>query len=223
MIKAIFLKEYIKIRWFWLSLLGMNVVLMAYIFVEIHHLFKMDHAELVWYRVLHLGQIPYMHFKFVPAITGLLIGCSQFLPEMESNRLRLSLHLPMKTQWLIIGHIVAGLSGLCLILFVDMVLLGGIMNKYFPSGAVVDALVTALPWVLAGVAAYLGTSLAMLEPGFRHKVYNSIVATGITGLFLFSAPTSAYVQIIPVLITPLLLLVLAILLPAYRYRFRKVN
>ncbi|MCG8334702.1 MAG: hypothetical protein MJE63_09305, partial [Proteobacteria bacterium] len=101
MLKSVFFKEYLKIRWLFFTLAALNLVLMIYIFIDTRQLFIMDHAEMVWYRVLHLGQIHYDDLKYAPIATGIVLAFIQYLPEMMGERLRLSLHLPVSPHRLI--------------------------------------------------------------------------------------------------------------------------
>jgi hypothetical protein len=223
MLRSIFFKEYLKIRWPWLTLIALHGMLMAYIFIETRHLFAMDHAEMVWYRVLHLGQIHYQHLKYAPAVTGLLLACIQYLPEMTGERLRLSLHLPVSPHRLIMAHIVVGLTAVGLATALDLVALALITARFFPTEAVWTTLLTALPWSMAGVAAYLGVTLGLLEPGYKSKLFNMAMAVGVVGLFLYPAEPGGYLHLLLRLSLPVVLMIPAVLLPAYRFRYRKMS
>ena len=73
------------------------------------------------------------------------------------------------------------------------------------------------------LTAYLGLTLALLEPTYRLKAYHLAVAAGVAGLFLLPATPGGYSPITPILAVPLLLLIPAVLLPAYRFRYRRVS
>lgn len=223
MIKSIFYKELLKIRWPLLTLIGLNIALMAYIYVDARHLFAMDHAEIVWYRVMHLGQVHYEILKYAPLLTGTLLGCMQYLPEMVGERLRLSLHLPVSTHRLILAHVLVGLTAVGLTVGLDLIALALITARYFPMEAVTTAFWTALPWCLAGLAAYMGVTLGLLDPGFKHKIFNMVIAAGAAGLFLYPAEPGGYNHALIILWAPLLLMIPAVLLPAYRFRFRRAT
>ncbi len=223
MLRPIFYKEFIKIRWPWLTLAVLNSLLLGYIFLETRHLFTMDHAEIVWYRVIHLGQAHYLHLKYAPALTGLLLAVFQYLPEMTGERLKLSLHLPVSPHLVILAHVCAGFFSLGVILAVDMLGLAALTAVYFPAEVVATSLWTAFPWCLAGVAVYLGCTLALLEPGYFFKLFNLAVGAGVAGLFLAPADPGAYVPAVGLLALLLALMIPAVLLPAYRFRYRRVS
>jgi hypothetical protein len=223
MIYPIFYKEWIKIRWAWATVLALNGLLMAYIYLETRHLFAMDHAEIVWYRVLHLDQVHYAHLKYAPVATGLLLAVIQYLPETIGERLRLSLHLPVSPHRLVLAHILVGLTAVGLVVALDLAALALITVRFFPAEAVSTALKTALPWTLAGPAAYLGVTLGLLEPRYRLKMFNLTVAAGVAGLFLFPAAPGGYARLLPGLAVFVLLMIPSVLLPAYRFRYRRVS
>jgi hypothetical protein len=190
--------------------------------VETRHLFVADHAEVVWYRVINLGQIHFSHLKYAPVITGIVLACIQYLPEMIGERLRLSLHLPVSPHRLILAHIFVGLTAVGVVIVFNLAALWLITVSFFPVEVTIIALYTALPWCLAGMAAYLGGTLGLLEPGYRLKSFNVAVAAGVTGLFLHSAEPGGYAYLLFKLLIPVLLMIPAVLLPAYRYRYRRV-
>lgn len=223
MLGSIFYKEFLKIRWIWLTLAALNAMLMAYVFIETRWLFAMDHAEIVWYRVIHLGHLHYGLMQYAPAVTGLLTACFQYFPEMAGERLRLSLHLPVSPHRLVLAHVLVGLAAMAVIIGLDMVLLALVTARYFPVESVIVALYTALPWALAGLAAYVGVTFGLLEPNYRHKLFNLVVAAGIVGLFLRPAEQGAYSHVLAAIIAPILIMVPAVLLPAYHFRFRRVS
>ncbi len=223
MLNAIFFKEVIKIRWPWLTVLLFNGLLMAYIYIATRNLFIMDHAEMVWYQVLHLGQIHYGHLQYAPVMTGLLVGCIQYLPEMWGERLRLSLHLPISPHLLILGHVLVGLTAVLVIILLDLTALALITARYFPAEAVTSALITALPWGMAGVAAYLGVTLGLLEPSYKMKLFNMGISACVAGTFLYAAEPGGYLYALIYLSLPVMLMIPAVLLPAYRFRYRRVT
>jgi hypothetical protein len=222
-LRAIFYKEYLKIRWLFLALLVLNALLAAYVYVDIRHLFVMDHAEMVWYRVVHIGREPYGVLRYALVVTGALTACIQYLPEMVGERLRLSLHLPVSPHALILAHVLVGAVAVGLASGLDLLSLAVIMSRYFPSEAVASALLTALPWGLGGLAAYLGVTLALLEPGSRRRVFNLAVAAGVLALFLRHEKPGAYGHVLIGLCVLICLMIPSVLLPGRHFRFRRVS
>ncbi len=223
MIRAIFRKEFFKIRHPSLLVFAAHICILLYIYVATRKLFILDHPEVVWYQVLHLGQIHFGLLKYIPLLSGILIACFQFLPEMWGERFRLSLHLPVPPAFVALAHLLVGLTVFCAMGLVDLCGLGLITGLFFPWQGIKVSLVTALPWTMAGASAYLGMALALLEPDFRLKAVNLIIAAGVTGLYLQSVDPGAYGPSLVLLIVPLALMIPAVLLPVFRFRYRKVG
>nr|WP_319392290.1 hypothetical protein [uncultured Desulfobacter sp.] len=223
MIQAIFRKEFFKIRLLTLFTLAAHIAVLLFIYVSTRRLFILDHPEVVWYRVLHLGRIHYGLLKYIPLISGILIACFQFLPEMWGERFRLSLHLPVSPAFVALSHLVVGITVYCAMALVDLCGLGLITGLFFPWQGIKISLLTALPWTMAGAGAYLGMALALLEPDFRLKAVNLIIGAGVTGLYLQDVDPGAYSPSLVLLMVPLLLMMPAILLPVFRFRYRRVG
>ncbi len=221
MFASILHKEFIKLRAFWLAALALNACIIVYVLLEMLKLFRMDHAEVVWYRVIHLGQIYYEPFMYVMVITGIFLAFAQFFPEMKNHRFRISLHLPLAPHNIVLGHILVGLVAVVLILAVDVMALYIMTGLYFPSEIVHRSVFTVLPWALAGLSAYIGSTLVLLEPTWRLRIFNFVVSLGVTGLFLLPADPGAYAHILIPLFALVLFFAPSVLLPAYRFRYRK--
>ena len=223
MIQAIFRKEFFKIRLLTFLTLAAHMGILLYLYVASRRLFILDHPELVWYRVLHLGQIHYGLLKYIPLLSGILIACFQFLPEMWGERFRLSLHLPVPPAFVALAHLLVGLTVYCAMALADLFGLGLITRLFFPWQGIEISLLTALPWTMAGACAYLGMALTLLEPDFRLKAVNLIIGAGITGFYLETVDPGAYGPCLVLLIVPLALMIPAMLLPVFRFRYRRVG
>jgi hypothetical protein len=222
MIQAIFRKEFFKIRVMWLLVLIANLCLLIHIWICTRRLFILDHAEVVWYRVLQLEQIHFEHLKFAPLLSGILIACFQFLPEMWGERFRLSLHLPVSAGFVAMGHMLAGLFAYALVSLADLGGLWLITSIYFPAQGILVSLVTALPWIMAGICAYLGIALTLLEPDFRLKAVNLTLTAGMAGCYLINVQPGAFGPSLAALIVPLALMMPAVMVPVFRFRYRRM-
>jgi len=221
MIRSILLKEYLKLRAPFLAALSLNMAVAAYVYTSMHKLFLMDPAELIWYRIIHIGTVFYEPFIYIPALTGTLIAFAQYLPETRSHRFRISLHLPLPPHLVVMGHVFVGLGAVLSILALDILAIGVMTATRFPHEVVTRTLVTVLPWMLAGLTAYIGTTLALLEPTWRLKIINTVIAAGLTGMFLWHEMPGAYEHVLPWLLLLTLLFVPSVLYPAYRFRYRR--
>lgn len=214
-------KEWVKLRIFWLVAFGLNLSVIIYVFAAMRRLFRLDHAEVVWYRVIHLGQAFYEPMTYVPLFTGLFLAAAQFLPEMRNQRFRISLHLPTPAYLIVLGHVLAGLALLLIILCADCALLWSVVMSHFPHEIAVRALLTVLPWCLAGITGYLGGALVLLEPVWKLRVFNGLIAAGIAAMLLRPAVPGAYAPILLPMTLLVLLFMPSVLLPAYRFRYRR--
>ena len=223
LVRAVLYKEIVKMRIAWSVLFFFNAAFMGWLFVGVRQLFRLDHPEVVWYRVLHLGQAHYTAFRYVPLGVGVVFACLQFLPEMRDERMRLSLHLPASTNGVVLTHLAAGLAVLGVIYLFDVAALVCMTLHYFPDDVLATTLLTVAPWLLAGVIGYLGTTLALLEPGLKPRVFILAVTAGLASPMLAKVMPGAFAGALPIVACAVPLLLLASLLPAYHFRHRRVD
>ena len=98
MIKAIFYKEWIKMRCFYplsaLFLFGAT----AYALLRVQRVITFKGAAHVWEVMLEKEVVFIDILQYLPALLGVLLAVVQFVPEMAQKRLKLTLHLPFP-QW----------------------------------------------------------------------------------------------------------------------------
>ena len=98
---ALSYKEWMKTR----QILGIFLLIFAvavvYSIIDIRHDIRIDGADNVWYRYFFQGASVAPLFRWAPALAGLAVALSQFVPEMTNKRLKLTLHLPSgeRTRW----------------------------------------------------------------------------------------------------------------------------
>lgn len=222
MFKALLQKELLKLNKMGWIVLGFNMAVILYLYIRLNHLFTVEHAEMIWYRAFEIGTLHYDRVKYVMMLTGALLGLAQFVPEMIGHRFRLSLHLPLGENILVLLSLLPGLSVVVFMGLLDGLCLYGVLRVYFPAEGAMSALLTAVPWFFSGIVAYLGTALVILEPQLTRKwVYLSISA-GFVWIFFqgdgYESFNRAFAM--PALLS--LLFIPAVLVPANRYRNRRV-
>lgn len=222
-IAGVFYKESIKTRLCMAGLVAASLIWLGWLWLEVRHLFLLDHPEIVWYRVMDLGQMPHTSLAFLPVICGLVFCCCQFLPEMRDERLRISLHLPCGMAPLMLAHFLFGLLFLSLLSLLDILLLLLMLGQHFPAEAVKTALFTALPWFLAGLYAYLCMAYALLEPQRRARLTGIVLGFGLCTPLLLKVQPGALAPALPWLALPLPLLLVGLLLPAMNFRHRRID
>jgi hypothetical protein len=215
---ALVLKEWLKLRPALAVIVLGHLLFLSYLFLTIGHHFRIEHAEMLFYQANHIGRVFYEDLRYVPLVTGLVLALAQWMPEVMRGRLRLSLHLPIGLAPLILAHLVIGLGVLGALLALDMGVLALVIGTFFPVEFVFSALTTAAPWMLAGLAAYLGGALVLLEPDRRHQVANLLVAAGVVWLCHLSGQYGAYDRVVWGLAGVVALMVPAVMLPAHRFR-----
>lgn len=211
-------KEWLKLRPYYWFILSVNGLAMGYLFLDIRHLFQIEHAEMLYYQANRIGRVFYSDMQYLPLLTGVAISIAQFVPEVSKGRLRLSMHLPISLTVLSLSYLVIGLGVLALILAMDAMVLYVTISTYFPREFAASALGTALPWLIAGVIAYLGTTMTMLEPRRIRQVFNLVISVGLVWLCHMTVSFGAYDQAIWGLVFVTVLLVPASFLPLYRFR-----
>lgn len=220
LIGAIVLKEWLKLRWVWLGLLVLHLLVLAFLFLSLRHQFQVEHSEMIWYWAFELRRLLYESILFLPLLSGVVLAGAQFGPEMIGGRLRLSLHLPVRGDLLLLGWVGFGAALGALLAALDLVGLYWIVARYFPAEAAVSAVLTALPWFLGGWVAYFGATLMLLEPAPLRRVLYLGLAVAFLALLYRHRGYQEYDGIMPVMIGAALLFVPAVILPAHRYRHR---
>jgi len=184
MYKAIVYKEWIKLRWFLLIMLGITLAVHMKILIMLRSAVVAKGAYHLWYMAAVKQAVFYGDIMWLGPFVGLVAALVQFVPETGKRRLRILFHLPLPHNrslacMLGVGALSAGAlcggSALCLALS---------MGIYFPFEVVKSAMVTSAPWCLAAVPAYFGTVLAMVETAWWRKVVYGVVAFGLVLLMM---------------------------------------
>ncbi len=194
---AIFYKEAIKTKSMMLLLFTANMLYMTWNFIALRRLFMQDHSEVVWYRTVNLGQIPYDGMIFMPFVTAIIYGVFQFLQEMRDGRIRIALHAPYDSCLVVLLHALFGLCFLLVLFACNGVFLYLSMVHYYPPEVGLSALLTTAPWFIAGFYAYLGVAFVLLEPQPKRKFLAALTCFGLCiPLFLYKN-TGFYVNVLP--------------------------
>ena len=158
------------------------------------------------------------YFKYIPLLGGLIIGVAQYFPETINKRIKLTFHLPLKENNVLLMMHAFGL--VCLVLSFSL-LLGvfiTLSSIYFPSQMVIDSIVSVIPWFLAGLVAYFFVALIVLEPVWMYRLLYTMVAGFFVNIYIKSPVIAAYGPAIPGLLVLTILMSVALLFSAYRFR-----
>lgn len=184
---AIFYKEMIKMRYAALCIGLANILFVAWNTLLVRGLFIQEHSEVVWYRVMNLGQIPYESLWMLPIITAILFCCIQMLPEIRDGKIRIVLHAPCDSRLMLQFHLLFGMCFLIVLFMLDMGIMLYVLHYFFPLEAVQTASVTMLAWFLGGILCYIGCCFLLLEPQMKRRILIFFIFGGmILPLFLYS-------------------------------------
>lgn len=218
MIKAIFYKEWIKMRWFCLVAALFLAGFTAYALLRVQRVITFKGAAHIWEVMLEKEVVFIDILQYLPVLLGVLLALVQFIPEMTHKRLKLTLHLPFPQRKMILLMMGVGLAALAVLSAVQAFVLWCYFHTLLAPELVSRILLTSLPWYLAGLALYPLAAWVCLEPTWRRRVVDILVAVGVCRLFFLSETPQAYDGMLPWLLALLLCVLFFPLLSVYRFK-----
>ena len=218
MIKAIFYKEWIKMRWFCLVAALFLAGFTAYALLRVQRVITFKGAANIWEVMLEKEVVFIDILQYLPVLLGVLLALVQFIPEMTHKRLKLTLHLPFPQRKMILLMMGVGLAALAVLSAVQAFVLWCYFHTLLAPELVSRILLTSLPWYLAGLALYPLAAWVCLEPTWRRRVADILVAVGVCRLFFLSETPQAYDGMLPWLLALLLCVLFFPLLSVYRFK-----
>ena len=197
MIKAIFYKEWIKMRWFCLVAALFLAGFTAYALLRVQRVITFKGAAHIWEVMLEKEVVFIDILQYLPVLLGVLLALVQFIPEMTHKRLKLTLHLPFPQRKMILLMMGVGLAALAVLSAVQAFVLWCYFHTLLAPELVSRILLTSLPWYLAGLALYPLAAWVCLEPTWRRRVADILVAVGVCRLFFLSETPQAYDGMLP--------------------------
>lgn len=216
--KSVFYKEWLKIRWFIVGYTLLGILCIAYLFLALKHNFTFSGGKNVWNSALFQGYQFYSLLKFVPLAGGLIIAFAQYLPETVNRRLKLTFHLPLAGNRALLLMQAFGAGSLLVSFLTFFGLFTGFSLIYFPIEMVTDGIITILPWLLAGFAAYFMVALIVLEPNRIFRLCYSLVGGFFLTIYFTSEGTADYSHANSGLFILTALLSIVFVFSAYRLR-----
>ncbi len=212
MYKSLAYKEWLKVRWFALVAFGLEVIALIYIFTNLRATIEFNSAFDIWNVIIFRNFMFFEPIKYIPVFVGLMVGLSQYLPEILDMKLKLTLHLPLKENYIFLFLNLFG-TLLLLALFIPIILIIVVVSiSIFPSEIVSATLLTILPWFLAAFVLYYFISAIMIEPLWIRRVIIAVVGFVFVMQFLFETGYGAYQHILlPLFIITLFFSVLHLL------------
>ncbi len=218
MLKSIIYKEWLKTRWFIIAFATLGTLVVGYIFLTVQHNFKFSDANSYWYTLLFMKLKYFGYLKFVPIAGALAISIAQFFPETVDKRIKLTFHLPLNENRVLLIMMLFGTLVLLASYLLFLSIFVAFSALYFPSNIIIPALITITPWFLAGFAAYYFVALIVLEPVWKYRFLYILVAATIVPLFFEPAATGSYSPANPVLVIIVILSSISLLFSGFRFR-----
>jgi hypothetical protein len=164
-------KEWLKLRWCFLAGLAIHGAAGIALLFAVREKMRTEHAEMLWYQALSLDAVFYADIRYLPLVTGLVLALVQTLPEISGRRLRLSLHLPVARQRLVLLMLLAGGCLYLVLAAIDLIFVQLISAISYPGEVIALVLPTTLPWLLAGLLGYLAVVTVLFEPATLPRVF----------------------------------------------------
>lgn len=190
--KAIFFKEWIKARRYFWGTAAVSLCFVVYVLLRLNRVVEFKGAAHLWEILLTKNTVFIELLEYIPLAIGILLAVAQFVPEMLQKRLKLTLHLPFPQQRMILSMVLAGILMLAVIFAVHYLILWGYLMYVLAPELWIRILLTALPWYLAGFAAYLFTAWICLEPVWKRRGIYALIAAAVLRIFFVSDMPEAY-------------------------------
>ena len=217
--KHLIYKEWIKTRWFALIAVMLSVGVVCSIFFTVRGDFAAG-GGVSYLSMLLTYKIEFFSaWHYVPLVTALMIGLSQFVPEVTDKRIKLSFHLPVRSLSVIYTMVTYGFMLQLAISALSLGIYALSVSIYLPAEIVRPSIVTMLPWCLGGLTAYFMIAMTALEPLWKFRILYILVGCKIVSLFFTRYGIGNAATILPLLCIITLTVSLA---PVYTsYRFKK--
>jgi len=193
----IFYKEWIKTRWYVLLASLTMWGFAGYSMLRVHRVIRLKGANHVWEVMLSRDAVFVDLLEYIPLLIALVLALVQFVPEVHRKCLKLTLHLPYPQLKMVNGMLLYGLLLLLICYGIGYLLMFFYLRQVLAAELTERILLTALPWHLAGVAAYLLLSWICLEPTWKRRVWYSVVMLLLLRVFFMAPAPEAYNHFLP--------------------------
>ena len=197
MLKAIFYKEWIKLRWYFLLAVLATTGVAGYCLLRMDRAIALKGAGHIWEVMVLKNAVFIDYMQFVPLLAGILAALVQFMPEMQRKCLKLTLHLPCSQQQMLFAMLGAGVLMLLACFAVNLLAMGAYLSTVLPVELSENIFSAAAPWYLAGVAGYLLAAWVCLEPTWKLRVCNLLVAALVIRAYFLAPVPRAYNAFLP--------------------------
>lgn len=218
MFKSVIYKEWLKIRLIVWIALGLSLMALINIFLKVRHDIIFVDAANYWYSFLFRGHAYFTVLKFLPFVIGLAVAIAQYFPETVNKRIKLTFHLPVSENGVLIRMHAFGALVLVALFVTVLALFTAGSTIFFPSNIIDASLITMLPWFLGGLTTYFLVALVLLEPVWVYRGLYTAVAAGFVTVFFTGASIGAFRPVLLPLALITLSLSCVVLFSGYRFR-----
>ncbi|HBL33181.1 MAG TPA: hypothetical protein DDZ96_05100, partial [Porphyromonadaceae bacterium] len=159
---------------------------------NVNQMFRVNGAVQTWFNVIVKDITLLGQMQWLPLLAGVLLALSQYVPEMVDKRLKLTLHLPLPEKNIMAAMLGYGAAVLVTLFALTYLILTVGLGVYYPSEIVHSALWASLPWFLAGLTAYFCVAWVCMEPVWRQRIADTLMAVCLLSLFFIDAKSGAY-------------------------------
>ena len=192
LLKALSYKEWMKTR----KLVGGWILLLAavsvYAYIDLTYTIRMNEAVNVWFGILFQGTSVSALLMYLLPLAGISLAIVQFVPEMTQKRFKLTLHLPASETRLVSSMLLFGYGVLGVLYLSCLVFLSLLVSRVLPFEGVSMMLSQVLPWTAAGLAGYGFTAWICIEPSWKQRAMNMLMAAGLLSVCFVSVYPEAY-------------------------------
>jgi len=218
MLKAVIYKEWIKLKWFLIIYVLFALLVTGYIFIKVQHDIAFHEAKNYWYGILFQGFLYFKYLKYIPLIGGLVVAIAQFFPETVNKRIKLTFHLPKDENSMLLMMMEFGAVCLLLCFTLVFLLFWFLSARFLPAEIISAAVISIIPWFLAGFAAYFLVALIILEPVWLFRFLYFAATCAILPFFIEPAVSGGYAPLNLKLVLIVILLSVSLLFSGYRFR-----
>ena len=190
MIKALIKKEWKKTGVVVYSVGLFSLLALFKIYFDLSSAMEMMNPSEVVSRLINRQDLEISYFIYATAFFGLFLGIAQFIPEKESARVRLHLHLPLEKTFLINFFLFYGLILIAIFSVITSALFFFILTHFVPIELFYAFESKILAYICLSVIGYLGTGILIMNPKIKIKI--SIVILTMLLVEVYQNYTTAY-------------------------------
>ena len=221
MLRAIFYKEWLKLRLFWCLALVIHIGLIAYILLALRSTLLASGIIETWAAMIGRDILMISPLMYLPLITGVCVALCQWLPETQVKRIRLTLHLPIDYTVSIGGMLLSSIVGLITLFTLDAAILAYVEQVWLPRELVWRTFLTCVPWFIGGLLGYSVCSWCLLEPQWKIRCLDFLIGAPLVALCFLTAQPACYLIMWPWLVLALLATVCLPFYSIYRFKLGK--